>query len=189
MDERTITIDGQMWSCRPIDALSGDWAFPVGNDVYPPERWYVATWHDPTGVRNGGYKHTGIDINLDVSPWGDIERTLGLSVWALAPGTVYSVVQDWYGVPMTVIEHTHEGQPLYVRYAHIVPVLKVGEAVAAGERLGTFANWRTGDHLHLDMTRTPYTTAWFTTGMMDPLPVLKAHLDPTRVEAMCARGG
>jgi len=188
MDERMITIEGQAYVCRLAEDVPAGWGFPVGNEVYPPERWYVATWHDPTGVRNDGYKHTGVDINLDVSPWGDIERTLGLSVYALAAGTVRFVTQNWYGVPMMVIEHAHEGFPLYVRYAHIVPVYQMGDRVTVGERLGTFANWRTGDHLHLDMTRTAYTTEWFTAGMMDPLPVLEAHLAPALVEAMCARG-
>jgi len=42
------------------------WAFPVGTDEYPPERWYAATLHDTTGVRNGGYAHIGVDENLDV---------------------------------------------------------------------------------------------------------------------------
>jgi len=189
----TITVsmvyEGKTFSGKLTQEPEPDaWAFPVGEQGYPPERWYCATWHDPTGALNNGYPHTGVDLNLDVSPHGDIERLLGLSVYALAFGLVTFVTQNWYGVPMVVIRHEHEGAPLYVRYAHIVPAVKLGDVVHAGDKLGAFADWRTGDHLHLDMSRTAYTTEWFTPGMLGPLPVLRAHLDPERVAAMVARG-
>lgn len=169
-----------------------EWAFPVGEGAYPPARWYVATWHDPTGALNDGYKHVGIDINLDVSPWGDVERTLGLSVFALADGVVTYYTADWSGVPMLVIQYTHEGRPLWVRHAHITPVVRQGDHVSAGQRIGGFANWRgtnNGDHLHLDMATAPYTREWIGgTPFVDPVPILKAHLDPVAVEAMLQRG-
>lgn len=168
---------------------SGDeWAFPVGEPGYPPERWYCATWHDPTGRRNGGYKHTGIDINLDMYERGDVERRLGLHVSALTDGVVYHVSEDWYGTPMIVCQHMHAGAVLYVRYGHIIPAVKLGDVVHADTTLGAFADWRTGDHLHLDMTRSELTTEWFTDGMVDPVPVLKSHLDAGRVDAMLERG-
>jgi len=169
----------------------GAWHFPVGEGDYPPERWYCSAWHDPTGVRNGGYKHTGIDINLDVSPWGDVERKLDLSIYALSDGEVHYATLDWYGVPMVVIRHEHAGRPLYVRYAHITPWTGVVLPVDGGERLGGFANWRGGDggdHLHLDMSRTAYTTEWFTPGMLNPVPVLTDHLPAEEVAKMLRRG-
>ncbi|MGC9397117.1 MAG: M23 family metallopeptidase [Anaerolineae bacterium] len=169
-----------------------EWAFPVGEGAYPPSRWYVATWHDPSGALNGGYKHVGIDINLDVHPWGDVERTLGLSVFALADGVVTYYTPDWSGVPMIVIQHQHADQPLWVRYAHIMPVVRQGDHVSAGQRLGGFADWRgsnSGDHLHLDMATVPYTREWIgVVPFIDPVPVLEMHLDSDEVDAMLARG-
>lgn len=187
-----LTINGTRFICQPMEIVASPWAFPVGEGDYPSERWYCAVWHDPTGVRNGGYKHTGIDINLDVSPWGDVERQLELSIYAVADGVVHCVVQNWYGVPMIVVRYEHEDEWLYVRYGHITPVVSVGQVVRSGQRLGGFANWRKGDggdHLHLDMSRTAYTTKWFTPGMLDPVPVLKAHLGVDAVDAMLSRGG
>ena len=184
-----LVFDGQRYYCRLVTEPYPDaWAFPVGDTEYPPEAWYCATWHDPTGELNNGYRHTGIDINLDLSPYGDIERKLGLSIYAIAAGKVTRVSQNWYGVPMIVIQHEHDGQPLYTRYAHIIPKVKMGDMVTAGQELGLFADWKTGDHLHFDMTLTPNTTAWFTPGMLDPVDVLKMHLPPERVDAMCKKG-
>ena len=190
-----VTIDvvwgGARYICAPADAPAPDaWAFPVGDATYPPERWYCATWHDLTGALNGGYRHTGLDINLDVAPWGDIERMLGLQVYALAHGVVtYS--GEWSGNGVCVIEHLHNGAPLWVRYAHIVPTVRAGDMVQPGQTLGPFDNWRTGDHLHLDMALDRFAREWLATGIrwVDPIPVLKAHLDPVRVDAMLRRGG
>lgn len=169
-----------------------EWAFPVGEGAYPPGRWYAAALHDPTGALNDGYKHVGIDLNLDVSPWGDVERALGLSVFALADGVVTYYTADWSGVPMIVIQHQHAEQPLWVRYAHITPIVRQGNYVVAGQRLGGFADWRgsnSGDHLHLDMATVPYTREWIGGApFVDPVPILKAHLDPAEVDALLARG-
>jgi len=192
----TIVIDGNIYEgivtlVRQDPVVVRPWAFPVGEGDYPPERWYCSVWHDPTGARNNGYPHTGIDLNLDVSPWGDVERALDLSIYAVADGVVHYRTKDWYGVPMIVVRHEHAGRWLYVRYGHIVPVVRAGDVVDGGQRLGGFANWRRGDggdHLHFDMSRTAYTTEWMTPGKMDPVPVLKAHLDSRTVAAMLSRG-
>lgn len=186
-----FVLDGKGYVCELVhDPTRDAWAFPVGEAGYPVEKWYVSVFHDLTGARNGGYKHTGIDINLNLYERGDVERRLGLHVQAIAYGVVHYVTEDWYGAPMVVIRHQYEGEPLYVRYGHIIPTVKKGDVVQAGTVLGPFANWTGGDggdHLHLDMTRTPYTTEWFTDGTLDPIPVLKAHLDPARVDAMVAK--
>ena len=197
METTTVTLSG------PVKIYMGDalllqlelaeqvpsrqWAFPVGNAEYPPARWYAASLHTPSGPT----RHLGLDLNLDQSPWGDIERTLGLSVYAIADGVVTYLTTNWSGVPMLIIRHEHNGQPLWVRYAHIVPVVKAGQSIAAGQVLGPFANWRTGDHLHLDMATAAYTREYLNTSIpfIDPVPVLKAHLDPTTVDAMLRKGG
>jgi len=163
-----------------------EWAFPVGNGQYIPERWYSAQQHSVT--------HTGIDLNLDVSPRGDIERTLGLSVYAIADGVVTYVTDAWSGVPMIVIRHEHDGLPIFFRYAHIVPVVMLDQAVKAGQALGSFADWgssiKKGDHLHLDCALDKFDRQWLTPTIrwLDPVDVLKQHLPPERVDAMCKKG-
>ena len=165
------------------------WAFPVGSQQYPPEMWYAATVHDMTGKLNNGYKHTGLDLNLDLSPWGDIERTLGLAVYAVTDGIVTYITQAWSGVPMLVIQVEHAGEPLWIRYAHIMPVVMIGQAVKAGQALGGFADWKTGDHLHLDMCFDKIERDWLTDKRwVDPVDLLKMHLDPARVDAMMKKG-
>lgn len=172
----------------PAEPEPDAWAFPVGNDSYPPKAWYCASFHDPQGVN--GYAHTGLDLNLDVSPWGDVERTLGLAVYSIADGIVEYVTDSWSGVGMCVIRYEHEGAPLWVRYAHIMVGVMSGQVVKAGQMIGPFADWKTGDHLHFDMARDSFTREWLTVGFrwVDPVPVLKAHLDPQRVDAMLDRG-
>ena len=174
-----LAINGQAYACTPIATPPALWAFPVGDADYPPADWYVASFH--------GDAHNGIDINLAKHEFGDVERRLGLSVNAIAAGKVMTVVADWYGNPMVVVRHAHEGAPLYVRYAHVTPVVKVGDIVQSGDKLGGFADWRTGDHLHLDMSTTEYTTEWKPWGMLNPIAVFKMHLDAADVDAMVTK--
>ena len=169
------------------------WSFPGGNQQYPPEMWYAATLHDISGKLNGGYKHTGLDLNLDISPWGDVERTLGLAVYAVTDGIVSYITDAWSGVPMLVLRVEHDGAPLWIRYAHIMPVVMIGQAVKAGQALGGFANYKLsggGDHLHVDCALDEYTREWLTPSIrwIDIVDVLKVHLDPQRVDAMLAKG-
>jgi murein DD-endopeptidase MepM/ murein hydrolase activator NlpD len=174
---------------KPQTPQPNPWSFPVGNGQYPPEMWYAASLHDLTGKLNNGYKHTGIDLNLAMHEFGDVERRLGLSVYAVADGVVTYVTENWSGAPMIVILHENGGDPLWVRYAHITPVVMQGQSVKAGQALGGFADWKTGDHLHFDMATEQFTREWLTRGInwIDPVPVLKAHLDPKRVDAMLER--
>lgn len=194
MAKITLIIDGISYDCVPRIAMpvESPWVFPVGEGDYPPERWYCAVWHDLTGKRNtNGYKHSGIDLNLDVSPWGDVERSRQLGIFAIADGVVTYSTPNWSGVPMVVIRHKHADLWLWVRYGHVLPVVQVGDVVSSGQRLGTFANWRTGDHLHFDMAIDPFTREWLDPAIrwFDPVPVLKAHLDMDTVDAMLRKGG
>jgi len=191
---QSLVLNGHAYACTLIGD-SDAWAFPVGHhQQYPPEMWYAATLHDMTGVLNGGYKHTGIDLNIDVPPYGDLERTLGLSVYAVADGMVTYSTESWSGVPMLVIAVVHEGRPLWIRYGHIIPCVMLGETVKSGDRLGTFADWgqslAKGDHLHLDCALNEFTREWLVPNIrwVDPVPILKAHLDPKRVSAMVEKG-
>lgn len=170
-------------------------AYPVGDSAYPPEKWYAAVVHDPTGKRNNGYKHTGIDLNLDIPPRGDIERVKNLGIYSIGHGVVTYRTDKWSGVPMIVIEHQYRGKPLYTRYAHLIPVVEVGDKVEPGQLLGTFANWTKndgGDHLHLDMATEPFTTEWLYNqriiNWVDPVPILKDILDPDIIDKMLQQG-
>jgi len=189
-DHLTLIADGDEANYTRDGVTPDAWAFPVGEGQYPPEMWYCATWHDPTGALNNGYRHSGIDLNLDVTPWGDIERTLGLAIFNVAPGIVQYVTPNWYGVGMCVVRSEHDGVPLWIRYAHLLHGVMSGQFVEAGKMLGPFANWKTGDHLHFDMALDKFTVEWLTAGIrwIDPVPILKAHLDDLRVDAMLAKG-
>lgn len=190
MVDLDLTLNGTRYTCTPVtDATPDAWAFPVGEQGYPPERWYVAMFHGPSDAYQSGF-HTGIDINLDLYERGDVERRLGLSVYAVASGVIEYVTQSWSGVPMLVMRTEHDGAPLWIRYAHIIPAVKTGDAVQAGDKLGAFADWATGDHLHFDMALDAYDREWCTPSIrwLDPVGVLKAHLDPARVDAMLEKG-
>ena len=171
-----------------------EWTFPVGEGQFPPERWYAATVHSLDGSLNAnGYKHSGLDLNLDVSPWGDVERILGLAVYAVADGIVTYVTDNWSGVPMLVMRVQHNDAQLWIRYAHIVPCVMINQVVKAGQALGGFANWGGmdgGDHLHFDMAFNEYTREWLSPLIkwVDPVNILMQRLDPNVVEAMLEKG-
>jgi hypothetical protein len=159
--------------------------FPVGTDDYPPESWYVPTSQLFTAT------HRGIDINLDVSPYGDVER--GFPVYAVLDGTVHYVTNDWSGVGMCVIRHTLNNVPYWVMYAHIDLIgLAVDGQVLAGQMLGRIANWTQpdgGDHLHFGVSISPVQYEYSThTGWVDPVPWLKSFLTPTIVDLMLLKG-
>ena len=187
----------EVLSARLLDValkMAGDllatWRAPVDDAA----AWYVATWHDPTGARNGGYKHTGIDLNLDRAPWGDVER--GAPVYAMAAGRVVAsdASRGWLGV--VVVEHEYHGRPLYVRYAHLERrQVEEGVAVEAGTVLGFIGDWQGGDggdHLHLDMASSSFLwSGWLTHGVawVDPVPIMEDVLGAGVVAEMVRRGG
>ena len=166
------------------DNTNATWQLPVGNAQYPSHMWYAATFHDVTGKRNNGYKHTGLDLNLDVSPWGDVDR--GQPVYAITDGIVSYITQNWSGVPMVVINHGN----IYARYAHIAPAVFNGDRVHTGQVVGYIANWATGDHLHFDMARSEFTREWLSSNIewIDPEVFLKTVIDSKQVESMLNKG-
>ena len=166
------------------------WHFPVGSDEYPIEKWYIATVHDLTGKANNGYKHSGIDYNVEVPPRGDIDR--GQPVFAIADGTVYGTWHSERNLASVVIQVTHMGAPLYVRYWHLARDntflnLRPGLAVTVGQTIGHLGSYIPGgDHLHFDMALDAFHPGcWLTPSVrwVDPVTVLEYHLDPGLVEA------
>jgi murein DD-endopeptidase MepM/ murein hydrolase activator NlpD len=135
--------------------------------------------------------HTGIDLNGDRPPHGDIDR--GEPVWAVAQGTVHDrgYSDGWLGVVVLLVEH--EGEALYVRYGHLAPdtfTKGIGDQVKPNDLLGNLGDYQagdTGDHLHLDTCLDPFTWHEFKTAgkrWIDPVPVLKAHLQEKVIEEM-----
>jgi murein DD-endopeptidase MepM/ murein hydrolase activator NlpD len=160
------------------------------------QAWYTATWHDQTGAKNDGYGHTGLDLNLDASPWGDVDR--GRPVFAIAPGVIHRVgFHDRYrGCVIQRVEH--DGAPLWVRYWHLSPgcmvLAREGLQVKAGQLIGHIGAYPdAGDHLHFDMALDPFECTWWFTRhpdvrFVDPVPVLRQHCIVEELEAMLRKG-
>jgi len=176
---------------------AADWTLPVGTAQYPPLKWGVRGYtHDlrttnenPNRRNRQPWPHSGYDINLDVPPYGDVER--GMPVVAMAAGVVHYVTDSWSGVGMCVIRHEHEGAPVWFRYAHIDVQVQAGHVVEAGQVLGVIADYpNEGDHLHLDAALDPITREWVTPEIqwVDPAPILCAHIDPALVYEMLRVG-
>jgi hypothetical protein len=172
------------------------WAFPVGTAEYPPEAWYAATLHDTTGRLNNGYCHTGIDLNLDRSPWGDVDR--GQPVFAVADAEIVGhscSTQGYLGsIVIKVMTEWDGATSLHFRYWHLAndstfDKWQVGSLVGAGTILGHIGPYARGDHLHFDCAKDAFGPHWWFTRhpeveWIDPVPVLKRHLDTKRIKQM-----
>ena len=182
-----------------IDApQTADWDYPVGSLDHPIETWYSASLNDLTGRRNNGYPHTGLDLNIDKAPWGDVDR--GQPVFSVADGEVYSSGYSTNYLGGLVVKCDHFGVPLWVRYWHIEFPLGVeyqrGDQIEAGQHIGAIGNYKLGaggDHLHLDMAWMPFEPHWWFTkhpeiSWADPEFVLKMHLYNDLVDAMLRKG-
>ena len=188
LSEELEAIAGRLAGLANGDAPA--WTFPVGSDKFPVADWYCAQYHlydretNPRG-------HTGLDLNGDRSPWGDVDRNE--PVFAITDGTVHDVgwSNGWRGIVVIRIEH--EGSRLWVRYAHLSRrsiLVKPGDDVVAGQELARLGNYTRGDHLHFDAALTPFGARYWKTrsvAWIDPLPILRAHLDDGLVDAMLAR--
>ena len=163
------------------------WMFPVGSEQFPTEMWYCAQYH--TYDRDANPRgHTGLDLNVDKAPWGDVDR--GQPVFALAEGVVHDAGYSpgWLGVVVVRVEHA--GEPLWVRYAHLDWAsvrVDPGDVIVVGQELGRLGDYVRGDHLHFDMATTPFGWNYWrsrSVDWVDPLPILRAHLDAAQVDAM-----
>lgn len=175
------------------------WAFPVGTAEYPPGKWYAAALHDMTGAANDGFPHTGVDLNLDKSPWGDVDRDM--PVFSCCPGTIRARGFSASYLGSVIIEGEFDGRPIFFRYWHLAndavfQALRLGQLVAAEQQVGSIGNYTLGaggDHLHFDCALDLFGAHWWFTRhpevrWIDPVPVLLQNLDPVRVNAMLRRG-
>jgi murein DD-endopeptidase MepM/ murein hydrolase activator NlpD len=193
---KVVAIDAPGSEAPPVEPER--WAFPVGSEQYPLEQWYCAQYHtyDPGPPPSG---HTGLDLNVQVGGKGDVDR--GQEVFAIAEGVVTSAgysnehTGDWLGC--VVIRVIHAGRFLWVRYGHLAreEMTREGQVVDAGDRLGALGNYTGGaggDHLHLDAALDAFEWNWYRSNSIrwvDPLPILRAHLDGGLVDRMLADEG
>lgn len=177
------------------------WGLPVGE---MPQIWYTYTVHDLTGEKNtgpgfppGGYPHSGLDLNWDVEPHGDVDR--GAPVFAITDAFTHRVAwhEVYRGCVILEVEHAH--LPLYVRYWHLGPECMVrcpapGKSVRSGQHIGNIGSYELGgDHLHFDMALDEFEPTWWFTKhpdvrWVDPVPILRQHCIVSELEAMLRKG-
>lgn len=190
VSDELIAISGRLSQLANGIAQLKQWCFPVGSDKFPVENWYCAQYHtyDRASSQRG---HTGLDLNGDRAPWGDVDRDE--PVFAVADGAVHDVgfSNKWRGV--VVIRVLHDEGSIWFRYAHLrsdSTTVKPGDSVSPGQQIGELGNYSGGDHLHFDAATTPfgwnYWRARFV-GWIDPLPILRAHLDNELIDKMLER--
>lgn len=184
---------------RLVNGVPGtSWAWPVGTPEHPSEDWYAYTVHDLTGRRNPqNYGHTGLDLNLDIAPHGNVD--VGQPVYAVTDGEVVSVGFSERFRGGVVVKVDHFGVDLFVRYWHLTDWttanLGIYTKIAAGQQIGKIDKYPGGyAHCHFDMAWQPFEHNWWWTyhpevEWANPVYILKAHLDPERVDKMLARGG
>ena len=113
--------------------------------VDSPGEWYIAQGHHS--------KHSGLDINLNKPPYGDVE--LGMPVYATCNGLVVfagpTKGTSWGNV--VIILSIDDGELIFWRYGHLLDYIDVGEYVKTGDIVGSIGkgyNNRYPAHLHLD---------------------------------------
>jgi len=163
------------------------WVLPVGSEKYPHWAWYCAQAHTWTKARPTG--HTGLDINVQLGGKGDVD--FHEPIYFVASGNVCQVGQSagWLGV--VVVQHQHDGNPIWFRYAHLDPAtinVEAGQYVTPAQTaglIGAFPNG--GDHLHLDAALSPFNWNAYrdpNVQWTDPRKILEAHVAPFIVGQM-----
>ncbi|WP_306364201.1 M23 family metallopeptidase [Nocardia sp. CC227C] len=133
--------------------------------VWPLERGHIVT--SPFGPRGGEF-HWGVDFGF---PGGSANRP----VFAVQGGYVTrSGPASGFGRWVVIDHPTDDGSGTTV-YGHIVPGVRVGRRIEAGQRIGVVdpdrrTNGNVPPHLHLEWHR----SVWTPPGpdRLDPLPLL-----------------
>lgn len=97
-------------------------------------------------IRRVSHSHTGVDFAAPV----------GTPVHAAADGEVKFIGFQHFGYGRyIVISHRYGSETLYAHLSAVVKDLRVGDAVAAGERIGAIGRTgtATGPHLHFELRR------------------------------------
>lgn len=176
------------------------WFYPVGSFKFPTVHWYAASWHDLTGRKNAaGYKHTGIDLNGDKAPWGDVDR--GEVCYAITKGIVHVVHYSVAYLGSVVLKIRYYNTDFWLRYWHLADdslfrSIREGMEIPAGAPIGHMGNYTLGaggDHFHIDLATSPIGPHWWWSShpevtWIDPLFLMRAHLDPDVVDLMVKKG-
>ena len=108
----------------------------------------------------------------------DLYAPHGANIYACADGEVYQAEHPKnhpYGMQIR-IKHEFEGKTYHTVYAHLSKALvKVGDKVKAGQRIGQADNTGNsfGSHLHLTLKIDGEGTTGYPKGIVDPWPYLK----------------
>lgn len=98
-------------------------------------------------AHNGWLEHAGVDFTA----------AAGTAVYAICNGTVALARTDNGTVVSAVLVVEHQcPEPLgkvYAYYGHIHSELKGGDAVSAGDGIGTVRDWQSNSHLHFGLSR------------------------------------
>lgn len=123
-----------------------EYAPPVGWGV---EDWYIAQEHKPT--------HSGLDINLNEYPYGDVD--LGEPLFIVCNGLVIyaDLAPGYYWGNVVITISVDDLGLLFWRYGHLDRIdVEAGQFVSPGIQVGTCGkgyNGRYDAHLHLDCWR------------------------------------
>lgn len=163
-DDPVVIVDPSVPVADGYDAPVGTESERAGA-INTSNNYWFGEWRDATGfgrntapayISGQGAYHTGVDLN-----WRFHNADLGQAVYSAASGTVIfqSNLKFWGNV--TVVRHdplyTATGPVYYTRYGHMQNVVvKVGQRVARGEKLGEIGTGggRFIAHLHYDIVRT-----------------------------------
>ncbi|RKQ90928.1 peptidase M23-like protein [Solirubrobacter pauli] len=127
------------WGATKLPYPTNGWVNPVTPAAF--EDWGFASCSPPY---NGNQAHLGADSQ---------GTTAGQTVIAMASGTVVRVVVSNWGPGGAIgIEHvTADGTRFVALYGHIDVTMQPGQAVAAGQAIGTLHDQRANSHLHLGL--------------------------------------
>lgn len=124
-----------------LDRTSTGFVYPLGAGTWSEGGSWLERDRAHGGHYTNGYYHLGTDM---MSP----ENT---PVYAVADGMVRYRSQNGWGTGNIglAIEHTlHDGSKFMGLYGHLHSGLAVGQAVSAGQVIGTLGPWPSGSHVH-----------------------------------------
>lgn len=143
---------------------------------WPLQRGHMVT--SPFGPRWGS-QHWGVDFGRDGGSGGlPVYAVQGGTVWAVGPASGFG---QW-----VVLDHPTEDGGGTTVYGHIIPEVRQGQRVGAGQRIARInpdsnTNGGVAPHLHLEWHR----YVWSPPGpnRLDPLPLLQGAAYPGEAPA------
>jgi murein DD-endopeptidase MepM/ murein hydrolase activator NlpD len=168
MDGTLAFYPAQGFGYMPLEV--DGFALPVEG---PASDWYLATRHSA--------KHSGIDVNLNRKPWGDVD--LGAPVMSTCNGLVVFAGQakgrKWGNLVVTL--SVWQSHLIFWRYAHLREChVDLSQVISIGTEVGTIGKGygeQYAAHLHLDAWAGAMIApeSWLSVGVawLDPIEVWK----------------